>query len=242
MLGVKVWRRLLGVCDRTVIERIEFDEEADAVVAHVRARRAIKRRCGRCGRRSPGYDRGEGRRRWRSLDLGEVRSFVEADAPRVDCADHGPTVVQFPWARHGAGHTRAFDDTVAWLAVHTSKSAVVELCRIAWATVGAIVGRVVEEARSAVDPFDGLRRVGIDEISYKRGHRYLTVVVDHDTGRLVWAAKGHDKATLGGFSICWAMRDARRSAWSAATPPSGSATWWPPAAPTPRCAWTRSTW
>jgi transposase len=199
VLGVKIWRRLLGVDDRTVIERIEFDEEADAVVAHVRPRRLGKRRCGRCGKRAPGYDQGEGRRRWRSLDLGEVRSFLEAEAPRVDCAEHGPTVIQFPWARHAAGHTRAFDDTVAWLAVHTSKTAVVELVRIAWATVGAIVARVVDEARSAVDPFDELRRIGIDEISYKRGHRYLTVVVDHDTGRLVWAAKGHDKKTLEGF-------------------------------------------
>ncbi len=199
MLGAKVWRRLLGVDDRTVIERVEFDEEADAVVAQVRPRRLRKRRCGRCGRRAPGYDRGEGRRRWRALDLGEIRSFLEADAPRVDCFEHGPTVMQFPWARHGAGHTRAFDDTVAWLAVHTSKSAIVELVRVGWATVGAIVARVVDEARCAADPFDGLCRIGIDEISYKRGHRYLTVVVDHDTGRLVWAAKGHDKATLEGF-------------------------------------------
>ena len=199
MLGVKVWRRLLGVDDQTVIERIEFDEEADAVVAHVRPRRLRKRRCGRCGKRAPGYDQGEGRRRWRALDLGEVRSFLEAEAARVDCATHGPTVVQFPWARHAAGHTRAFDDTVAWLAVHTSKTAVVEVVRMAWATVGAIVSRVVDEARAAADPFDGLRRIGIDEISYKRGHRYLTVVVDHDTGRLVWAAKGHDKKTLEGF-------------------------------------------
>ena len=199
MLGVKVWRRLLGVDEHTVIEGIEFDEEVDAVVARVRSRRLNKRRCGRCGRRAPGYDQGEGRRRWRALDLGEVRSFLEADAPRVNCAEHGPTVVQVPWARHGAGHTRAFDNTVAWLAVHTSKTAVVELLRIAWATVGAIVARVVDEARAAVDPFDGLRRVGIDEISYKRGHRYLTIVVDHDSGRLVWAAKGHDKKTLAGF-------------------------------------------
>lgn len=199
MLGVKVWRRLLGVDDRAVIERVEFDEGADAVVAHVRPRRLHKRRCGRCGRPAPGYDQGEGRRRWRSLDLGEIRSFVEADAPRVNCAEHGPTVMAFAWARHGAGHTRAFDDTVAWLAVHTSKTAVVELCRVAWTSVGAIVTRVVDEARAAKDPFDGLRRIGIDEISYKRGHRYLTVVVDHDSGRLVWAAKGHDKATLEGF-------------------------------------------
>ncbi|MCC5952123.1 MAG: ISL3 family transposase [Acidimicrobiia bacterium] len=199
MLGIKVWRRLLGVCDRTVIERIEFDEDADAVVASVRPRRAKKQRCGRCGRRAPGYDQGEGRRRWRSLDLGEVRSFVEADAPRVNCPEHGPTVIEVPWARHGAGHTRAFDGTVAWLATHTSKTAITELLRIAWATVGAIVARVVDEARAEVDPFDALVRIGIDEISYKRGHRYLTVVVDHDSGRLVWAAKGRDKKTLEGF-------------------------------------------
>jgi transposase len=199
VLGVTVWRRLLGVCDRTVIEQVEFDQDADAVVASVRPRRAEKQRCGRCGRRAPGYDQGEGRRRWRALDLGEVRSYVEADAPRVNCPEHGPTVMQVPWARHGAGHTRAFDDTVAWLATHTSKTAITELLRIAWATVGAIVARVVDEARAAVDPSDGLRRIGIDEISYKRGHRYLTVVVDHDSGRLVWAAKGRDKKTLEGF-------------------------------------------
>jgi transposase len=199
VLGVRVWRRLFGVDDRTVVERVEFDEDADAVVAHVRGRRHKKQRCGRCGKRAPGYDQGEGRRRWRALDLGEMRSYLEADAPRVSCADHGPTVIQVPWARHGAGHTRAFDDTVAWLAVHTSKTAITELLRVAWATVGAIVKRVVDDARAVVDPFDGLARIGIDEISYKRGHRYLTVVVDHDSGRLVWAAKGRDKKTLEGF-------------------------------------------
>jgi transposase len=133
------------------------------------------------------------------LDLGVVQAFVEAEAPRVRCVDHGVVVAQVPWARHGAGHTRAFDDQVAWLVTHCSKSAVTELMRVAWRTVGAIVGRVVADSRQAADPFDGLRRIGIDEISHKRGHRYLTVVVDHDTGRLVWAAAGRDKATLGQF-------------------------------------------
>ena len=119
-----------------------------------------------------------------------MRVFIEAEAPRVRCPDHGVTVAAVPWARHGAGHTRAFDDQVAWLVTHTSKSAVVELMRVAWRTVGAIVGRVVVDARAARDPFDGLVRIGIDEISYRRGHQYLMVVVDHDTGRLVWAAAG----------------------------------------------------
>src|SRR5690349_9958612 len=156
-------------------------------------------RCGVCRRRCPGYDRGQGRRRWRALDLGTVRAVLEADAPRVRCPEHGPTVAAVPWARHGAGHTFRFDDTVAWLAVQCSKTAVCELLRIAWRTVGAIVARVWADAERRHDRFDGLRRIGIDEISYKRGHRYLTVVVDHDSGRLVWAAPGRDKATLAVF-------------------------------------------
>ena len=52
------------------------------------------------------------------LDLGTIEVWLEAEAPRVNCPEHGPTVAAVPWARHGAGHTRAFDDTVAWLAVH----------------------------------------------------------------------------------------------------------------------------
>lgn len=95
---------------------------------------------------------------------------------------------------------------------HTSKTAVVELMRIAWRTVGAIAARVVADARIARDPFDGLSRIGIDEISYRRGHKYLMVVVDHDTGRLVWAAEGHDRKTLQSSSTCWARNGPPRSA------------------------------
>jgi transposase len=199
LLGSNVWRTMLGVYKATVIESVELDEETNAVVAHVRARKATKRRCGRCGVRAPGYDRGEGRRRWRTLDLGVVMTFLEADSPRVNCPEHGPTVAQVPWARHGAGHTRDLDDEVAWLVTHTAKSTVCELLRVAWRTVGSIISRVVDDGRAAHDPFEGLTRIGIDEISYKRGHRYLTICVDHDSGRLVWAAVGRDKKTLRAF-------------------------------------------
>jgi len=199
VLAANVWRKLLGVDRATVIEEIDFDEEAESVVVHVRPRRSTKRRCGRCGRRAPGYDQGEGRRNWRALDLGTLQCFLQADAPRVNCPEHGPTVAQVPWARHGAGHTREFDDQVAWLVTHTAKSTVVDLMRVAWRTVGSIITRVVDDGRAAHDPFDNLTRIGIDEISYKKGHRYLTIVVDHDSGRLVWAAVGRDKVTLNKF-------------------------------------------
>jgi transposase len=184
---------------RTVVEDVEFDELASAVVVSVRPNAKARGRCGRCGRRAPRYDCGEGRRRWRALDLGTTKVFLEAAAPRVQCRTHGPTVSAVPWARHDAGHTRDFDDLAAWLAVRTSKSAVCQLLRIAWRTVGAIVTRVNADVDAQVDRLDGLRRIGIDEISYKRGHHYLIVVVDHDTGRLVWAGPGRNDAALNVF-------------------------------------------
>jgi transposase len=122
-----------------VVEDVDFDDAAQAVVVSVRPNAKARGRCGRCARRLPRYDRGEGRRRWRALDVGTTKVFLEADAPRVQCRTHGPTVAAVPWARHDAGHTRDFDDMAAWLAVRTSKSAVCQLLRIAWRTVGSIV-------------------------------------------------------------------------------------------------------
>ncbi len=198
MRNWRVWAGLLGI-EHAVIEGLEFDEDEQLLVAHVRPSRSRRGRCGRCERRCRGYDQGHGRRRWRTLDLGVVRAVLEADAPRVSCPEHGVVVAAVPWARHDAGHTRTFDDTVAWLAVQCSKTAVTDLMRIAWRTVGAVITRVSADIDAKVDRLDGLRRIGVDEISYKKGHRYLTVVVDHDRRRLVWAAPGRDKATLGRF-------------------------------------------
>lgn len=198
MQNATLWRGLLGL-ENAVVEGVEFDEDGGVLVASVRPSKGKRNRCGQCPRRCPSYDAGSGRRRWRALDLGSVQVFVEADAPRVTCRDHGVVVASVPWARHDAGHTRAFDEQVAWLATKTSKTAVTELMRVAWRTVGSIIERVWDDTEDLFDRFADLTRIGIDEISYKRGHKYLTVVVDHGSGRLVWAAPGRDTATLTAF-------------------------------------------
>jgi transposase len=190
-------RGVLGLA-RTVIEGAGF--EGDEVVVAVRPVAREQRRCGRCGRSCRRYDRGRGeRRRWRSLDLAATVTWLEADVARVKCRTHGVVVARVPWARHDARHTRAFDDQVAWLAVKTSKTAVCELMRIQWRTVGSIVTRVGADIDAVVDRLDGLARIGIDEISYRRGQLFLVVVVDHDSGRLVWAAPGRSEATVQAF-------------------------------------------
>lgn len=198
MREATLWRGVLGI-ENTVVETVGFDEVAQVLVASVRPTRRQQRRCGLCRRRGRVYDRGRGRRRWRALDSCGVPVWLEADAPRVRCPEHGVVVAHVPWARHDAGHTHTFDQTVAWLATRMSKTAVTELMRVAWRTVGSILERVWADVEAHQDRFEGLRRIGIDEISYRRGYKYLMVVVDHDTGRLVWAAPGRSAATLQEF-------------------------------------------
>ena len=197
MRGTRVWAGLFGL-QRAVVEDVWMGEEGEVVVS-ARPNSRERDRCGVCRRRSPGFDLGAGRRRWRALDLGTTLAFVEADAPRVTCHRHGVVVCAVPWARHRSRSTRAFEDQVSWLAVNTSKSAVAQLMRVAWRTVGKICERVCAEAIGEVDLLAGLKRIGIDEIAHRKGHRYLTVVIDHDSGRLVWAAPGRDRKTVEAF-------------------------------------------
>jgi transposase len=172
---------------------------SEVLVFAVRPKAAAAGRCSRCRRRCPGYDSGDGTRRWRTLDVGTSKAYLQASAPRVECAEHGVVVAHVPWARPGAKHTHLFEDTCAWLAAHAAMSVLTVLLRVAWRTVAAIVTRVVADGRDTNDLLAGLTRIGIDEIAYRKGHRYLTVIVDHDTGRLVWAREGRNQETLIGF-------------------------------------------
>lgn len=200
MRTARIWQRLLGV-SRTVIESVTVEETdgGDLLVIAVRPRRGEIARCGRCRRPARGYDRGGGVRRWRHLDFATVQVVIEAATPRVDCPQHGPTVAAVPWARHASRFSTVFEDTCAWLTARTAASTVAALLRVAWRSVTGIVERVVAEAAARSDRLGGLRRIGIDEVAYRKGHRYLTVVLDHDTGRLVWAGKGRDKNVVAAF-------------------------------------------
>ena len=149
MRNATLWRALLGI-ENTVVEDVEFDEDFEVLVAHVRPRKRAGGRCGRCGRRSPAYDRGEGRRRWRALDLGTIQAVLEAEPPRVRCPEHGPTVATVPWARHAAGHTYAFDEQVSWLATQCSKTAITELMRNDHAGFRLVVGHRWSMPKKAV--------------------------------------------------------------------------------------------
>ncbi|MCB0879739.1 MAG: transposase family protein [Thermoleophilia bacterium] len=132
----RILRCLLGI-DLALIERVEL--RSCGLITHLRVGARQRLRCSRCRRRCAKRDNGQGRRRWRALDMGSTRSFIEPDAPRVRCAEHRMVVADVPWANPGSGFTYEFEQQTAYLAVHASQKVVAELMRIAWRTVGRIL-------------------------------------------------------------------------------------------------------
>ena len=103
-------------------------------------------------------------------------------------------------AYEGSRFTKDFDRTAAWLACQLSRKAVAEYMRIDWETVGRCISRARKDAEPDLKTrLDGLVHIGIDETSYRKGHRYLTVIVDHDRNRVVWLHDGHGKSLLEKF-------------------------------------------
>lgn len=180
-----------------VIVDAEVIREFNCVLVQVRRRRHAVPRCSRCNTEMGG-EVVEKRRHWRHRDLIGRRCYVVADIREARCPRHGRRLVRVPWASPGARHTRDFDRQVASLVQVADKTAAARMFDVAWRTVGRIVKRVVDELLPQ-DLLDGLREIGVDETSYKRGHRYLTVVSCLRTGRVVWVGEGKTAETLGEF-------------------------------------------
>ena len=182
--------------DDVNVTAVEFLATMVVVTVALRRRRLL---CPHCGHKTRWrYDTRPVPSRWRHLDLGTWRLEVRADLRRLRCPTHGVVVEGVPFARPGAHLTRDLDDLLAWLATRMDKSAVARLCRVSWRTVGRACERVVA---TELDPdrLDGLFRIGVDEISWRKHHKYLTLVVDHDRGKVIWGAKGKDAKTLDAF-------------------------------------------
>lgn len=186
-------RSLLGLEGTRVLD-VSFDEMGLVIDVAPRWRRG---RCSECGAPCPGYDRDRGRR-WRHLDLAGMTLHLRYDTRRVDCPRCGVKVEQIPWAEPGSWFTRPFEDHVGYLAQRCDKTTVSDMMRVAWDTVGTIIQRVVAR-RQRPDALDGLTHIGVDELSYRRHHEYITVVVDHRRGHVIWAQPGKNAATLKAF-------------------------------------------
>ncbi len=188
------FNKMLGIPGATVAE-VSFTPEG--VVASLRRRsKLLTCACGFTTRAT--YD--SSIRRWRHLDLGACRLLLESKIRRLECPRcERVRTEQVPWARPGARHSSDFEDVVAFLAQRVDKTTIARLLRCSWEAVANIVSRVVADH---IDDsrLDELYRIGVDEIFYRKAHRFLTVVADHDRdGSVVWAKEGRKAETLKAF-------------------------------------------
>ncbi|HXH59561.1 ISL3 family transposase [Iamia sp.] len=191
------FKRLLRL-EGVNVTAVEFLPSMVVVTVALRRRRLICPHCGHGTRFRYDTRDVEKPSSWRHLDLGVWRVEVRAALRRLRCPAHGVVVEAVPFARPGAHLTRDYDDLLAWLATRMDTTAVARLARVSWRTVGRACQRVVA---TELDPdrLNGLFRIGVDEISWRRHHKYLTLVVDHDRGVVIWGAQGRDAKTLDGF-------------------------------------------
>lgn len=191
-----VLNRILGLAKTRVVD-VGFYAD------HLRVRVALRRRrwmqCPGCGYRSKArYDIRSTDSTWRSLDISGFKTMLYARLCRIVCPEHGVVTEAVPFAGWGSRFTYEFEQLCAWLATKADKTSVCMFLRIAWRTVGAICERIVADKLSE-GRFCHLVKIGVDEISWRKHHKYLTLVADHAAGQVIWGQEGKDAEALGRF-------------------------------------------
>ena len=195
MKDTQLYSQILGIQKPWKVASVNMslpDDEVEVQVQHGGG----KLRCPKCGQVCPGYDKRP--RRWRHLDTCQLKTLLVADVPRVECKEHGVVTVEVPWAESGSGFTALFEALVIdWLKT-AAVSAVAERLRLSWNAVDGIMQRAVRRGlsrREALAP----KRLSVDETAYRKGHDYITVVTDQESGTVLHVAEDRLTTSLSSF-------------------------------------------
>lgn len=130
---------------------------------------------------------------WRAPGLNGIPVYIKYRPQRILCAEHGELNEYIPWADGTSRFTAAFNDEVAWLVCQMNKTAISEYMGINWRTVGNCIRASHErlEPDLSLRIHDHVVRICVDETSYRKGYKYITVVYDMDRNRVIWIHEGH---------------------------------------------------
>ncbi len=177
-----------------VYEQVRFN--ADRIEVEIRPRKGARPICSGCGRRRPGYDTLPARR-FAFVPLWAISVFLIYARRRVDCPSCGVKVEQVPWAEGKQRLTHAYAVFLARWGRRLSWREVSLIFETSWENVYRSVAWVVDYGLAHRD-LSGITAIGVDEVQFQKGHRYLTVVyqIDQDCRRLLWIGKDRTTKTL----------------------------------------------
>lgn len=202
MVTKPLLKNIIDVKDVKIVDFIikKNHIEEDTLFIHIIPFKRTRGTCPYCGKKHcPGYDTPTRNKFWRHVDLCGMKTYLVSDSNRIHCPTCGVATEKVEWAEPRAGFTKAFEDTVTWLSLHTSKKVVSAFMRCSWNSIGDCIRR----AKNRVEPdptvrYNNLVNIGVDETSHKKGYKYITTVVNLDTDEVVWISDGHGKSV---FSI-----------------------------------------
>jgi transposase len=193
----QLYQQILGIGPPWLVSRVELDLEAEEVHVYLGHTETASWCCPECGEVCPLQDH-QPQRTWRHLDTCQYQTLLHTELPRTRCEAHGVRVVQIPWAEPYGRFTALFERLVIdWLQA-ASQQAVADRVGLSWDEVHGIMERAVKRglARREAEP---IPHIGVDEKSFRKRHRYVTVVSDIDRGRVLYVAEDRKQKSLDGF-------------------------------------------
>jgi transposase len=188
----------LGLTPPWTVSRSDFDPEARRLDIEIDFASGSRFACPTCGAADcPAYD--TERMTWRHLNFFQHQAYLNARVPRVRCDKCGVKTASVPWARSDSGFTLLFEALVMTMVSAMPVKAVARIVGVHYTWVWRVVHHYLDLARARADA-SGVTRLAIDETAARRGHDYVTLFVDIDQARVVFATEGKDADTIAAFA------------------------------------------
>ena len=198
MRDIDLFQLALGLVPPWMVADAKFDADKKRLDIEIDFKTGGRFACPECGKADcPVHD--TVKKTWRHLNFFQHQAFLHARIPRIDCPDHGVRLVAVPWARPGSGFTLLFEAFVMTLVKGMPVAAAARVVGEHDTRLWRVIQHYVEDAVARMDLAD-LRRVAIDETAAKRGHNYISLFVDIDSRKVVYATEGKDADTVARFA------------------------------------------
>jgi transposase len=198
MRDTTLMQQALGLTPPWTVVRSDFDTEAGRLDVEIDFTPGSRFACPTCGAADcPAYD--TQRKTWRHLNFFQHQAYLNARVPRVRCETCGIRQVNVPWARPDSGFTLLFEAMVMTMVSAMPVKAVARIVDEHDTRLWRVVHHYVDEGRARADASE-VTRVAIDETAARRGHDYITLFVDIDQARVLFATEGKDAATVAAFA------------------------------------------
>ena len=195
MRDTELYRQILGIESPWEVESVQLDIKEGQVDVRLKHREGILWPCPECGKELSVYDHAE-ERTWRHLDTCQFQTLIHARVPRVDCDEHGVKQAKVPWAEARSRFTLLMERFVIDVLRETATvEGARRLLNLSWDEVHGVMGRAVKrgKARKKREPKP---LIGVDEKSFRKGHKYMTIVCDLAEGTVEHVSEGRSAESL----------------------------------------------